>query len=857
MTDTEKILDLLEINNNVPALVTEDDGDVVICNQAWNTKIGKQEIGKSFYKLFDKNTSLLVKNSFIDAKAFSKIQRRNVKLKVENKDISRNLLISPFKLDSKIYFYILLYDEKNGEKFIVYPSTDDSGINIKYRDIIGDLDKVFPTTINEKKNFQYLIDIEKEPMAVKDTHHFLFTNRSFDVYYKISDPQEKLSTTIIFGEELGTKISFIEDELFVTNTLFVVEDVNYSESTLAPKGRLLFYPINKSGKTERVLVIGEVEVIKHNVDRAGETIRLQKGKVNTESEVEQFNDNPEAPKIIYDKNNFDILDVVLQSSDFIGYSLEKLKNMNITELYHPEDMQKLILTEDDKNEFVTNLFASDGSTIEFHVQRKIINWQGSEVCEETFFLNQPEEEVIKFEEIKKTIDEEKEVKANLLADKNSDSLSDFLSSLFHELLTPVNVILGFVQEIIDSIDNPTEEQEESAKIIKDNQQVLLHSMNTAIQYAQLEENKLKVHIEEFEIEKYLVDLQDSFSKVIEKKNIKVIFEDSPQQIKLKHDRSKLLAAISYFCKFAIQLTPLSNIFISFRISDNKFYTFIKDSNDGISSNLANDLIEIFNSPSINNEKSYGISPITIKLARKLNEYLSVEIREHVDSGVKSIALITSAIYETPSAVTKMSDSVSVDPSQDSDIIHDKKVDTVIEKPAHSEIVEIDNFVTEESDNIANGEVDNKIVEDIEDEKEIVTEEIATVENHFHLLSDLTKLSCLFIDDNIDTQLLFKSQMKDFNLLKVCSNFTEALPLLHKYNFDLIVVDVNLNDTYNGFDALKIIRQFENYSTTPVIATTAYSFDGDKEKFINFGFTDYLVKPLLREQLFQSLDHILV
>ena len=99
-------------------------------------------------------------------------------------------------------------------------------------------------------------------------------------------------------------------------------------------------------------------------------------------------------------------------------------------------------------------------------------------------------------------------------------------------------------------------------------------------------------------------------------------------------------------------------------------------------------------------------------------------------------------------------------------------------------------------------------------------------------------------------------MKDFKLLKICSNLTEALPLLSKYNFDLVIVDINLNDTYNGFDALKIIRQFKNYSAIPIIAVTAYSFEGDKEKFLNFGFTDYFVKPLFRNQLVKSLELIL-
>ena len=149
----------------------------------------------------------------------------------------------------------------------------------------------------------------------------------------------------------------------------------------------------------------------------------------------------------------------------------------------------------------------------------------------------------------------------------------------------------------------------------------------------------------------------------------------------------------------------------------------------------------------------------------------------------------------------------------------------------------------------------EIAEDIAEDTEIFTEEIATLENHNDEIN-LSDLSCLFIDDSVDTQLLFKSQMSDFKYLKICSNLTEAIPFLSKHNFDLVIVDVNLNDTYNGLDALKIIRQFDNYKSTPIIAVTAYSFEGDKKKFINFGFTDYLAKPLFREHLLRSLEVII-
>ncbi len=54
-------------------------------------------------------------------------------------------------------------------------------------------------------------------------------------------------------------------------------------------------------------------------------------------------------------------------------------------------------------------------------------------------------------------------------------------------------------------------------------------------------------------------------------------------------------------------------------------------------------------------------------------------------------------------------------------------------------------------------------EDIEEEEEIITEEIASLESEKEVETvKISDLSCLFIDDSVDAQLLFKSQMKQIH-----------------------------------------------------------------------------------------------
>ena len=121
--------------------------------------------------------------------------------------------------------------------------------------------------------------------------------------------------------------------------------------------------------------------------------------------------------------------------------------------------------------------------------------------------------------------------------------------------------------------------------------------------------------------------------------------------------------------------------------------------------------------------------------------------------------------------------------------------------------------------------------------------------------DLSKLNCLYIEDQVDSQILFKVQLKGLNDVKFAVSFEEAQLLLLNHQFDFIVMDINLQGEYNGLDALKIIKTMPAFSSIPIIAVTAYVLPGDKEKFITAGFNDFISKPIFKEKMMESLEKI--
>ncbi len=76
------------------------------------------------------------------------------------------------------------------------------------------------------------------------------------------------------------------------------------------------------------------------------------------------------------------------------------------------------------------------------------------------------------------------------------------------------------------------------------------------------------------------------------------------------------------------------------------------------------------------------------------------------------------------------------------------------------------------------------------------------------------------------------------------NGKEAVALFTKHSFDIVFMDIQM-PVMNGYMATGLIRALEKATDkhTPIIALTAYSIKGDREKCLQEGMDDYLSKPV--------------
>jgi PAS domain S-box-containing protein len=109
---------------------------------------------------------------------------------------------------------------------------------------------------------------------------------------------------------------------------------------------------------------------------------------------------------------------------------------------------------------------------------------------------------------------------------------------------------------------------------------------------------------------------------------------------------------------------------------------------------------------------------------------------------------------------------------------------------------------------------------------------------------------LVVEDNDVNQVLIEEYLGRYNLeCMVVENGQEALDVCEKHTFDLILMDINM-PVMSGTEAISIIRK--NGIKTPVIALTANVLEGDREKYLELGFDNYLSKPIVLETFIQML-----
>jgi CheY-like chemotaxis protein len=113
---------------------------------------------------------------------------------------------------------------------------------------------------------------------------------------------------------------------------------------------------------------------------------------------------------------------------------------------------------------------------------------------------------------------------------------------------------------------------------------------------------------------------------------------------------------------------------------------------------------------------------------------------------------------------------------------------------------------------------------------------------------------LIVDDNLINQKFLYYSLKKYFEIESADNGLEAIDLLEKEEFDVVIMDLSM-PVMDGADATWQIRESDKFRNKfiPIIFVTTNDYDYERTRCMENGADDYLIKPVDTEQLISIIN----
>jgi two-component system chemotaxis response regulator CheY len=117
---------------------------------------------------------------------------------------------------------------------------------------------------------------------------------------------------------------------------------------------------------------------------------------------------------------------------------------------------------------------------------------------------------------------------------------------------------------------------------------------------------------------------------------------------------------------------------------------------------------------------------------------------------------------------------------------------------------------------------------------------------------------LIVEDSETMRSMLRAALEDLagpvKTDEAASGF-EALRMLPRSRYDLIVTDINMPDI-NGLELVSFVKRNDQYAAIPVIIVSTEGSERDRDKGLGLGADAYLVKPFDPEDLYEVASQLL-